>query len=124
MTEQTDDILDLPEKSERKIDRFKGVRIAALGSFIIALFLRNMAWPWHPLFIVLGSAFFLIWAGLRFYHMKNRRRSESLYLPARILLISGLSIRYLGYWQYDYLLVYSGLALFVLGWIFAWKERP
>jgi len=118
-----DEILDLPERKTQNREEFKWVRVLALLFFILALTLKFIDAPGHLLSILAGSFFFILWAILRFVKLPKKELSEYFYLPARLLLVSGLSIRYIWHWKFDYLLVYTGLAFFVVGWILTLRAK-
>ncbi len=117
MNQFEEEILDLPDSTTEELEESKWMRILALAFFILAFLLKLFSWPGHAWCIIGGSFFFLMWSVLRFLKMTQRPRSEYFYLPARLFLVSGLCIRYLGHWQYDSWLVYTGLGLFMIGWI-------
>ena len=123
MSPQNQEILDYPETPRKEVKEFKLIRILALASFIVALFMRFMHWPGHVYLIIAGALFFMLWSVLRFIYLEQKTLSEKIYLPGRILLVSGLTIRYSTYWLYDKYLVYIGLVLFVLGVFFSFREK-
>lgn len=123
MDQYEEEILDLPDSSTEVLEESKWMRILALAFFIIAFVLKLLNWPGHGWCIIAGSFFFLLWSTLRFIKMNHRPRSEYFYLPGRLFLITGLCIRYLSHWHYDSWIVYTGLGLFIIGWILNMNDK-
>lgn len=118
-----EDILDLPEQMEEAPPDYKVLRFAALACFLLALVARFDDWPYQAALILTGTLLFLLWSVLRFMGFRNKKAYEYFYFPARLLLVSGLAIRYLSYWKYDQYLVYTSLSLFLIGFIVSMRDR-
>ena len=124
MSTKDEEILDYPQRPEKKLKEFKLVRILALACFILALLFRFFNWPGHVSLIIAGAVLFMIWSVLRYFSLPVKTWSERIYLPGRILLVSGLTIRYSTYWAFDKYLVYAGLGLFLIGLFISFREKP
>lgn len=124
MSSEDSEILDYPNRPKKNAREYKLVRILALSAFILALAFRLFQWPGHVSLIIIGAGLFLVWSILRYMALPKKPLSEKLYLPGRILLVSGLTIRYSTFWIYDKYLVYVGLLLFLTGLLISFRESP
>jgi hypothetical protein len=89
----------------------KYVRYLAVLCFIIGLLLRLGGGSFTSEFLMAGGMFFIVWSTGRFLTRYRYSKLEWLVFPGRVLLISGLVMRYLSDWSIAVWLVLAGLVL-------------
>lgn len=89
----------------------KYVRYIAVLCFIIGLLLRLGGSRFTSEFLVAGGVFFIVWSVGRLISRYRYSKLEWLVFPGRVLLVSGLVIRYLSDWSVAVWLVLTGLIL-------------
>jgi hypothetical protein len=91
------------------------LRYLAVLSFIVGLLMRLESDTRASAFLIAGTVIFVVWSAGRFLSRYRYSKLEWLIFPGRVLLISGLFLRYFSDWRYAIWLVLAGLFL----WSFA-----